>query len=241
MAVTDVGTTRLTLDLWHPRCWAIEATEQTDGGVLAHAVYHSPEADPVDHLVKGLFTAYGKDRATVDALLSAIEASAHAGELSVLQQRFGRERSAPGTVVQEFFLEYHPGDMICPTLLSHGFVHSAPVQISGGRELWQVCFAGDREELDAELEGVRSDGGAEVEVASISTGVPDGRSSLDQRIDRLTTAQRAAFDHARERGYYEWPRGVSTRVLAEELGISKTTLLEHLRKAEAKLLDPSDR
>jgi predicted DNA binding protein len=46
------------------------------------------------------------------------------------------------------------------------------------------------------------------------------------------------YEHARNAGYYEWPREASTRELADELDVSKTTLLEHLRKAEAKLLDP---
>jgi len=46
------------------------------------------------------------------------------------------------------------------------------------------------------------------------------------------------YEHAREAGYYEWPRGASTRELADDLDVSKTTLLEHLRKAESKLLDP---
>jgi hypothetical protein len=48
------------------------------------------------------------------------------------------------------------------------------------------------------------------------------------------------FDLARKEGYYEWPRGTSTRELAELSGVSKTTLLEHLRKAEAKLLNPQE-
>ena len=51
MATTDSGGrderagTRLTLDAWHPNCWALEATSRTDGGVLAHAVYTSPRTD----------------------------------------------------------------------------------------------------------------------------------------------------------------------------------------------------
>lgn len=59
-----------------------------------------------------------------------------------------------------------------------------------------------------------------------------------RRLDTLTRSQREAFELAREEGYYRWPREVSTRELAAEMDISKTTLLEHLRKAESKLLDP---
>jgi hypothetical protein len=231
--------TRLTLDLWHPNCWAIGATEQVDGGVLAHAIYDSPTA-PAPEAVNGLFTAFGDTAEEVETLLEHIEASPHAGEVRQLQTRFGqRGGNAPGNVVREFFLEYSPGDMICPTLLEHGFVHSAPVRIEDGRETWQVVFAGDREEIEPQLDRVREDGPAEVTVESITTAGPSRETDERQRrLETLTPTQREVFHLAREEGYYEWPRGVSTRELADEVGISKTTLLEHLRKAEAKLLDP---
>jgi predicted DNA binding protein len=231
------GGTRLTLDLWHPNCWAIEATAEVGGGVLAHAVYNSPKTDATPSSVTGLFTAYGDTDAEVEQLLATIEESRYAGDLLQVQDRFGRARDAPGSVVREFLLEYDPDDMVCPTLLEHGFIHSAPVRIEDGREEWQVCFAGDRSETRDALDGVRDDAGAEVTVAAI-TSSESGQGTHEQRLDTLTAAQREVFEHAREVGYYEWPRGTSTRELADDLGISKTTLLEHLRKAESKLLDP---
>ena len=240
MAIADqTTTTRLTLDLWHPNCWAIEATDQTDGGVLAHAIYTSPTAENESHQkVQGLFTAFGDDEAEVDQLLAAIQESEHSGDLSELQERFGRERNAPGNVVREFFVEYDPSDMVCPTLLKHGFVHSAPVRIEDGREEWQVCFVNDRTEVQDALESVRKEAGAEVAINSITTTENSGGTERDQRLDTLTTQQRRVFEHAREAGYYEWPRETTTRELASDLDVSKTTMLEHLRKAEAKLLDP---
>lgn len=232
--------TRLTLDLWHPNCWAIEATDGGPGGVLAHAVYTAPESEPAAETVNGLFTAYGESADEVDALLGRVRDSELAGEVLELRERFDANRtSAPGTVAREFFLEYDPGEMVCPTLLEHGFVHSAPVRIEGGRETWRVCYAGDRAAIDAALDGVREDAGAEVSVESVTTA-STGRSERDRPLEALTPAQREAFEHAREAGYYRWPREASTRDLAEGLGVSKTTLLEHLRKAEAKLLDPDD-
>lgn len=232
-----VSGTRLTLDLEHPNCWAIEATERVDGGILAHAIYHTPKT--TDESVNGLFTAYGDSEREVETLLETIRESPYAGSVLELQERFGRnqEAVAPGNVVREFFLEYDPGDMICPTLLENGFVHSAPVRIEGGREYWQVCFAGERERIEASLDGVREDGPAEVTVSSITTS-DTARSARKRRMSTLTPTQREVFDLARERGYYQWPRGVSTRELADELDVSKTTMLEHLRKAEGKLLDP---
>ncbi|MEF8867242.1 MAG: helix-turn-helix domain-containing protein [Haloarculaceae archaeon] len=232
--------TRLTLDLWHPNCWAIEATDDDDGGVLAHAVYTAPETDAGtgDERVTGLFTAYGGSATEVDALLERIRASDLAGEVLGLRERFDANRTrAPGAVAREFFLEYDPGEMVCPTLLEHGFVHSAPVRIEGGRETWQVCYAGERDDVEDALDRVREGAGAEVAVEAV-TDASTGRSERDRRLETLTPAQREAYEHAREAGYYRWPREASTRELADGLGVSKTTLLEHLRKAEAKLLGP---
>ena len=237
MSQTLNAGTRLTLDLWHPNCWAIESTERVGGGVLAHAIYNTPKMAPES--VNGLFTAFGETNAEVEQLLDEIRESEHAGEVLELQERFGRARDAPGNVVREFFLEYDPNDMVCPTLLEYGFVHSAPVRIEGGREEWQVCFTGDRSGIESALDGVRQDAGAEVSIASI-TGSNSGTplTEREQRLDSLTPTQREVFEQAREAGYYEWPRGCSTRELADRVGVSKTTLLEHLRKAESKLLDP---
>lgn len=230
--------TRLTLDLWHPDCWAIEATESTSGGVLAHAIYHTPTARGETGSVNGLFTAYADSDGAIEELLAGIGASPHSGELMELQERFGTGHAAPGKVVREFFLEYDPSDMVCPVLLEHGFIHSEPVRIEDGREYWQVSFAGDRPDIEPALEGVRDDADAEVTVERITSTGESGQSERKHRLDTLTETQRQVFELARERGYYEWPRGISTRDLAAELDISKTTLLEHLRKAESKLLDP---
>ena len=113
--------TRLTLDLWHPNCWAIEATNRSGGGVPAHAIYNSPKTDgDAPNSVNGLFTAFGDTTEEVKALLDAIRESDRAGSLLELRERFGRPRDAPGSVVSEFFLAYDPADMSCPTLLEHG-------------------------------------------------------------------------------------------------------------------------
>lgn len=235
----DPSGVRLSLDLWHPDCWAIEATDQTGGGVLARAVYNSPTTDDTGpNAVTGLFTAFGETESDVRALLDAIRKSDHAGELHELQARFGRVPTAPGNVVREFFLEYDPNEMICPTLLEHGFVHSAPVRIEDGSEKWQLRFAGDRSELEAALDRVRERSAAEVTIQSITTGGALERPTLTERLDTLTPAQREAFERARDEGYYEWPREVTTRELADELDVAKSTLLGHLRTAESKLLDP---
>ncbi|WP_311174116.1 helix-turn-helix domain-containing protein [Halobellus ordinarius] len=52
----------------------------------------------------------------------------------------------------------------------------------------------------------------------------------------LTDRQREVLDVAREQGYYEVPRQTSVREIADEIGCSKSTVADHLRKAEARLV-----
>jgi predicted DNA binding protein len=60
---------------------------------------------------------------------------------------------------------------------------------------------------------------------------------FDDRTDsRVTDRQREVVLEALSRGYYDWPRELTSEQLADELDISRATLHEHLRKAERTLL-----
>lgn len=55
-------------------------------------------------------------------------------------------------------------------------------------------------------------------------------------VDGLAPRQREAVTAAYELGYYDVPRAASSREVADRLGIDRSTLLEHLRKAEGRLV-----
>lgn len=60
--------------------------------------------------------------------------------------------------------------------------------------------------------------------------------SLDQVLPELTPRQRETMLLAVESGYYELPRETTTETLADELGVSRRTAEDHLRRAERKII-----
>ena len=97
--------------------------------------------------------------------------------------------------------------------------------IAGSQRVYHVLFF-RRADLKQIVSDLR-------ELGTVSLGrleeVGKGRTELTER-------QRSVIVRAIKSGYYEWPREVKSEELASELGISRATLHEHLRKAERTLL-----
>ncbi|QLG28671.1 helix-turn-helix domain-containing protein [Halorarum halophilum] len=228
---------RLVLDIWHPDCWTLEVTERTDAGLLGHGVYE------VDGLATGRFTAFGDTTAAVAELIDAVDASPLTTSVRTVPS--GHRSSsggtgadvAPGNATRGLLVAYEEANSITTSLVSRGLIPDAPVRIRDGCERWAVLTDERRDAVRALLDEVRAEADAEVDVVRITS--PEAGATPLFPEDSLSDRQREVFEVARERGYYERPRGVSAADLAAELGVSKATVLEHLRKAESKLLDPS--
>jgi len=222
---------RLTLEIWHPDCWTLEVTEETPAKLLAHTVYSA-----ADGRVKGHFTAYGTTDDGTEKLVEATHDSELTESVVVAEGRVP-VRSSPASSSRELFVEYDSTNTISDHLASEGFIQESPVRVQDGAEYWPVFVDDDdRDRLHERLDRVRERGNAEISVRRITSH--DGFGVAD-RIALLTVRQREVFELACDHGYYSWPRDVTTRELAELADISKTTLLEHLRTAESKLLDPA--
>ena len=224
---------RLVLDIWHPDCWTLEVTERAPGGLLGHGVY------AIDGKATGRFTAYGRCVEDVAALVDAVEASPLTDDVWEADQHYATDVGTPDSenVTTGLVVEYELENSINDALVSRGFLPDEPVRMTGGREYWTVVTHADRDAIAERLEEIREEKSASVRIESMRA-MAEGLRGGAFPTDRLSERQREVFELARRRHYYTWPREVSAADLAAELDISEATLLEHLRKAEAKLLDP---
>ena len=221
----------LTLSIWHPDCWTLEVTEDTDAGLFGHGVYK------VEGKAKGRFTVYGQSEDAVDDLVAAIEDSRLTDSVWKLnhQYDFDTQMPTPGNTFRSVLVEYEESDSINDALISNGFIPDKAVWIHGGREYWTVVIEADRGQIQDRLADIRGQMDADIEVQHIVSDNRETGGVLQRSV--LSQRQRDVFELARERGYYNWPRDISATELAEELGVSKATVLEHLRKAESRLFD----
>lgn len=223
---------RLRLDLWHPDCWTLKVTSEVDAGLLGHGVHD------VDGQAQGRFTAYAESRELLDELLNAIKESPLTHWAWIIEQAhgFGDKALVPGNTFCGIVVGYDERNSINGPLVKRGFIPDSPVRMYDGREYWPVLVNTDRKTARNRLDEIQAETGADIRIQQFSTP----QDSIGRGIfwhDPLSDRQREIFMLARTRGYYRWPREVDTKDLAEELDISRTTALEHLRKAEAKLLD----
>ncbi len=112
------------------------------------------------------------------------------------------------------------------TILKNNCFVSRKVFLSDGWEVWTIA-APEKNAIKNAIEAIKYLGALELLYVKKSTF--DGFNMSEQ--------QEMALKYAVARGYYNWPRKISAQDLAKKLGLNKATLLEHLRKAEIKVMN----
>lgn len=114
------------------------------------------------------------------------------------------------------------------TFLAGGYL-VAPFEIRDGRA--RISYLGSGKQIKAFLEGVERIG-VSYKVASIM----DAEFSQNSPLSRLTEKQRNVLVAAYRLGYYDEPRRISSSELARRMKVGSSTLINHRRRAERRLL-----
>ncbi|MDG5778154.1 helix-turn-helix domain-containing protein [Haloarculaceae archaeon H-GB1-1] len=122
-------------------------------------------------------------------------------------------------------------------LLRNRCFPTVPATVTGGREHWSV-LASDHEQVSRTHEELQKIG--RVEVDSLRTPELDrlltGLSEVKQAVQDLSPRQREVLGRAIDEGYYDSPRACNIADLAEQDDANTSTVGEHLRRSEAKIL-----
>lgn len=95
----------------------------------------------------------------------------------------------------------------------------------------RMGVVGDEEQIKSFFDNLGKSG-VRYRVVSLT----DAKFSPDSPLNRLTEKQRQAIVSAYKYGYFDAPRKISSEQLAKKLGLVKSTLTIHLRRAEHHLL-----
>jgi HTH DNA binding domain len=104
-----------------------------------------------------------------------------------------------------------------------------PIEFKDGK--LKLTFVGNLNEVKKLLARAEQVG-QKFEILSLT----DATFSPDSILQVLTEKQRKILSTAYENGYYDVPRKIDSEELAQKLNIVKSTLVEHLRKAEKRLI-----
>ncbi len=110
-----------------------------------------------------------------------------------------------------------------------GYLFS-PLEIRDGK--LKISFIGNEQQMQ-EFFSKLGERGIHYKIASLT----DASFSPGSPLTKLTEKQREVLIAAHKFGYYDLPRRISSEQLAKKLGIGDSTLVEHLRKAEKRLID----
>jgi len=93
-----------------------------------------------------------------------------------------------------------------------------------------LSIIGNQENLKKVVEVIKHLG----EIKNIS--FPKATFNDQTILSCLTDKQKEILIAAKKNGYYQYPRKINSKQLSEKIGLSKPTVVQHLRKAEVRLV-----
>jgi predicted DNA binding protein len=198
----------VSIGIKHKDCWHYKLSKGLRATILVRYTYVLPNRQ-----LYGYQTILTPGIASLSAYLSKLP---EIRKFSILSMGTGRA-DVVTWAEQSSILEH---------ILKTNCVFVGPTVIKDGVENWHIMAPsrGDLQEAIASLEKY-----AEIAYIRGSDVVSGDRG--------LTDRQAAALSAAVEMGYFDTPRKASVEDVAGKLGVSPSTAVEHLRKAEKKVLE----
>jgi predicted DNA binding protein len=123
-------------------------------------------------------------------------------------------------------------------LLRNNCFPTIPATVTNGREHWSV-LASAHEEVSQTHDQLRSIGSIEVDALRQPRfdRLPTGLTGIKQAVQDLSPRQMEVLKRAIDEGYYDSPRRCNIEELASMDSANTSTVGEHLRRSEAKILE----
>ncbi|MHC3438687.1 PAS domain S-box protein [Natrialbaceae archaeon A-gly3] len=208
----------LELSVTDPETFYIQATEELD------CQLRFERSVPLEgDRMANYHTVSGADPASV---LEVAEASAEIEEARAISERDDGLVLQTVTTTSPIQVALEAGATLRSGVVEDGEAHIT-LEAPQSADVRRIVRAFDDEFADVDMIAKRE------HERSVQTA-DEFRQSVD---DRLTEKQQAAVEAAYAAGYYDWPRETTAEELAESMGISSSTLHQHLRKGIWSLLD----
>ncbi|HVL48346.1 MAG TPA: helix-turn-helix domain-containing protein [Candidatus Thermoplasmatota archaeon] len=202
---------RLSFDIAHRGCWATDLSARWPS--VSFALRSSV---PFEGRARDVLSVRAESAETLAAVAKTLQEHPGVKAAVALDEEGGTGFYLVENRSQESLIEVitaHDGFLLGPTLPSAGIEH------------WTIGLA-YRDRAKGLLEALGAHGPVRMQ-SLVRDTFPDLR---------LTDAQRRVLKAAIADGYYDFPRRTSPTDLAKRLGLAKSTVLEHLQKAEAKVI-----
>lgn len=217
------GLRQVTIEMWHPGCWGLELSKQFPGSHFIEKSTYQAE----DH-IKADLVVIVNDANDMDDILEQAVSHGNVYNLTVLKHAGDRAR---------VLVRYNKAKSVIPTITKSNLMAVEPFHITNGFKYWTVVA--EPGTLSSQVDILEEE--FQVQIKSVhdfeDTQAVEYADVVDQLYSALSPRQREAMFTAVREGYYRWPREVSADKIAESMGISGPTFLEHLRTGEQKIIN----
>lgn len=211
----------LTLGVFHHDCQTSFSTEKHPGITLdqiSPVVYLSKKKDRLDYSL--MWDVKASSPSELDEYLKYIKNDKKTIKLHVLDK--GKNHAL-------ILLRFRGAHSTYDAVLSNGVTAATPVVAKAGYEVYHL-IAHDPKNIEKMMRELNCIG--DVKVMHMGAFDPKAVS----KMPRITDKQKDALEVALINNYYTWPRGSTLEQLASAADLSRRSMQERLRRAEAKLI-----